>query len=318
MIDEPGEALAGHAAGKPVEVVQDQRDLTQIVQLVHQARQHHVHDRCRPDHLRRRRQADGRAGPAKRLDHIGPEHHRVVVALVQRQPRDRLPRRLNLPPLRQQGGLPVTRRTCHQAEPQTRPGPKRLRKPLTRNDLIAHRRRAQFRRDQDRPRAVSHTVPHRPPSARNSCCQGLGQRRLYLIVTLQFCGREACVQQAKGPLTGCLLSVMSADAQGAFPFLPAFVRNARSRAAATRAAGTRRACGSVIPSPRRTPAQWHGGASPLLADLLPLGGGLLPHLRGGHRVFQELPAHRSPAWQPSSPPASLPMAATMSTAAIFS
>ena len=42
MIDEPGEALAGHAAGKPVEVVQDQRDLTQIVQLVHQARQHHV------------------------------------------------------------------------------------------------------------------------------------------------------------------------------------------------------------------------------------------------------------------------------------
>ena len=123
MIDEPGDALAGHAAGKPVEVVQDQRDLTQIVQLVHQARQHHVNDRRRPDHLRRRRQADRRAGPAKRLDHIGPEHHRVVVALVQRQPRDRLPRRLSLPPLRQQGGLPVTRRTCHQAEPQspTRP-----------------------------------------------------------------------------------------------------------------------------------------------------------------------------------------------------
>ena len=48
MIDEPGEALAGHAAGKPVEVVQDQRDLTQIVQLVHQARQHHVQRQTPP------------------------------------------------------------------------------------------------------------------------------------------------------------------------------------------------------------------------------------------------------------------------------
>ena len=50
----------------------------------------------------------------------------------------------------------------------------------------------------------------------------------------------------------------------------------------------------------------------------PLGGGLLPHLQGGHRVFQEFPAHRSPTWKPSSPSAWLPMAATMSTAAIFS
>jgi len=31
-----------------------------------------------------------------------------------------------------------------------------------------------------------------------------------------------------------------------------------------------------------------------------------------------LPAHRSPTWKPSSPPAWLPMAATMSTAEIFS
>ena len=41
MIDEPGDALAGRAGRKPVEVIQDQRDLTQIVQLIHQARQHH-------------------------------------------------------------------------------------------------------------------------------------------------------------------------------------------------------------------------------------------------------------------------------------
>ena len=220
MIDEPGDALAGHAVGKPVEVVQDQRDLTQIVQLVHQARQHHVHDRCRPDHLRRCRQADRRAGPAKRLDHIGPEHHRVVVALVQRQPRDRLPRRLSLLPLRQQGGLPVTRRTCHQAEPQTRPGPKRLRKPLTRNDLIAHRRRAQFRRDQDRPRAVSHTVPHRPPRPGTPAARVWDSVAYTSLLHCNFAGREACVQQAKGPLTGCLLSVMSADAREVFPFPP--------------------------------------------------------------------------------------------------
>jgi len=52
MIDEPGEALAGRAAGQPVEVVQDQRDLTQIVQLVYQARQHHVNGGPRPGHLR--------------------------------------------------------------------------------------------------------------------------------------------------------------------------------------------------------------------------------------------------------------------------
>jgi hypothetical protein len=52
MIDEPGEALAGRAAGQPVEVVQDQRDLTQIVQLVHQARQHHVEGSPHPGHLR--------------------------------------------------------------------------------------------------------------------------------------------------------------------------------------------------------------------------------------------------------------------------
>jgi hypothetical protein len=94
--------------------------------------------------------------------HIGTsEHHRVVVALIQRQPRDRLPRRLDLAPHREQGGFPETRRAGDEAEAPIRPAPKPFQKPLARNDLIAYRRRAQFRRDQDRPRAVRHPVTRR-------------------------------------------------------------------------------------------------------------------------------------------------------------
>ena len=64
--------------------------------------------------------------------------------------------------------------------------------------------------------------------------------------------------------------MMSPDAREAVPFLPTIVRKARSRAAGPRAAGTRCACGSVMPSPRRTPAQWHGGATHFLQTSSPL------------------------------------------------
>ena len=91
-------------------------------------------------------------------------------------------------------------------------------------------------------------------------------------------------------MTGCLLSVMSADAREAFPFLPAFVPKARSRAAVTRAADTRRACWSIMPKLSPAPAQWHGSVSPLLADPSPLATAFFPHFQGGPWVFQELPA----------------------------
>ena len=107
-----------------------------------------------------RRQADPRAGPAKRLDHIRPQHHGVVVVLVYRQPRHRPPRRLHLAPRRQQGRLPVTRRACHQGDRHSRPAPEPLRAP-PRNRLVPQRRRSQARREQDRPQG-------RPPPCRPS------------------------------------------------------------------------------------------------------------------------------------------------------
>ena len=50
MIDEPGDAVARRPVRKPVEVIQDQRDpmlIVQLVQLVHETRQHYVDNmRC--------------------------------------------------------------------------------------------------------------------------------------------------------------------------------------------------------------------------------------------------------------------------------
>ena len=119
-------------------------------------------------------------------------------------------------------------------------------------------------------------------------------------------------------MTGCLLYVMSADAREAFPFLPTFVPNARSQAAVLEQRAP------VVPAGLSCQAL----AGPLLSGtaarphflqtFFPLATAFFRILQGGHRVFQELPAHRSPTWKPSSPPASLPRAATMSTAAIFS
>ena len=158
MVDEPPDTGAGRDARQPVEVIQDERDLTLAIQLVDQARQDHVHDRCH-DRIRRRRPGHGGAGAAERLDHIGPEHHRVVVALVQCQPRDGLTRGLGLAPRRQQGSLPEARRAGNQREPAVRPAPKTFQKALARNRQLAHRRRMQLRADQDRlPRTPSHTV----------------------------------------------------------------------------------------------------------------------------------------------------------------
>ena len=51
MTGEPDDALARRPVRKPVEVIQDQRDPTLIVQLVkivHETRQHHVGNMRRP------------------------------------------------------------------------------------------------------------------------------------------------------------------------------------------------------------------------------------------------------------------------------
>ena len=71
MVDEPPDAGAGWDARQPVEVIQDERDLTLAVQLVDQARQDHINDR-RDDRIRRRRPGDGGAGTAQRVDRVRP------------------------------------------------------------------------------------------------------------------------------------------------------------------------------------------------------------------------------------------------------
>ena len=158
MLDEPGDALPRRTAREPVEVIQDERDLTLAVQLVDQARQDHVNDR-RHDRMRRRRPGDGGACAAERLDRMRPEDYRVVVAFVQRQPRDGFPRGLGLAPRRQQGSLPEARRAGNQSEPAVRPASKTFQEALARNRQLAHRRRMQLRADQDRlPRTLSHPV----------------------------------------------------------------------------------------------------------------------------------------------------------------
>ena len=172
MVDEPPDTGAGRDARQPVEVIQDERDLTLAVQLVDQARQDHVHHRCH-DRIRRRRPGDGGAGAAERLDRMRPQDYRVVVALVQRQPRDGFPRGLGLAPRRQQGGLPEARRAGDQSEPAVRPAPKTFQKALARNRLLAHGRRMQLRADQDRLlRTPSHPVAARPGLAVQRCPGG--------------------------------------------------------------------------------------------------------------------------------------------------
>ena len=158
MVDEPPDTGAGRDARQPVEVIQDERDLTLAIQLVDQARQDHVDHRCH-DRMRRRRPGDGGACAAERLDRMRPEDYRVVVALVQGQPRDGFPRGLGLAPRREQGSLPEARRAGDQSEAAVRPASKTFQEALARNRQLAHRRRMQLRADQDRlPRTLSHPV----------------------------------------------------------------------------------------------------------------------------------------------------------------
>ena len=116
MVDEPSHTGAGRDARQPVEVIQDERDLTLAVQLVDQTRQNHFNDGCR------RPVADAELATAglarrERPDRMRPEDYRVVVALVQRQPRDGFPLGLGLAPRRQKGGLPEARRAGDESEP---------------------------------------------------------------------------------------------------------------------------------------------------------------------------------------------------------
>ena len=192
MVEEPPDTGAGRDARQPVEVIQDERDLTLAIQLVDQAWQDHVNDR-RHDRIRRRRPGDGGAGAAERLDRMRPEHHGVVVALVQRQPRDGLPRGLGLAPRRQQGSLPEARRAGDESEPAVRPASKTVQKALARNRQLAHRRRMQLRADQDGP---PRTLPH--PVARDRALPfrgALAGLRHYLTAR-----QTRCL-----PAVGCLL-----------------------------------------------------------------------------------------------------------------
>ena len=101
-----------------------------------------------------------------------PQDHRVVVALVQRQPRNEFPSGLGLVPRRQKGGLPEARRAGDESEPAVRSASKTFQKALARDRLLAHRRRTQLRAHQDRlaPRPAALRRPRRSPAVQR--CPG--------------------------------------------------------------------------------------------------------------------------------------------------
>ena len=125
MIDEPGQALAGGASSETqCQVIQDQRDRILLVQLVDQARQGLLEDRAAPAGCG----DTGRliAGQARCSASITYDHSTTgsLSSLVERQPRDRLPRGLGLCQAARVVVFPKPAGTCHQGESVTRPGPK--------------------------------------------------------------------------------------------------------------------------------------------------------------------------------------------------
>ena len=121
VVDEPREALARGGAGEPVEVVEHEHELALLGQRVHEPRQHHLEQRRGGDQLGRDRLRERRARAAERLDHVRPQHDRVVVAPVERDPRHGPLARLFLPPRGQQRRLAEPGRARDEAELQAAP-----------------------------------------------------------------------------------------------------------------------------------------------------------------------------------------------------
>ena len=99
---------------------------------------------------RERLAGEPRADAAERLDHVRPQHDRVVVALVERHPRHRPRRRLALPPRREQRRLAEAGGARDQAQPAPAALAEPLEQPLARDRLRRDERRMELGDQQDR------------------------------------------------------------------------------------------------------------------------------------------------------------------------
>ena len=150
VVDEPRDALPRRRAGEPVEVVEHQRQLGLLGELVDEPRQQHLDDRRRGGGRGQRLVREARAGAAQRLDDVRPQHDRVVVALVERDPRHRPPLRLLLAPGREQDRLAEARRAGDERELQPAPSPQPLEQPLARDGLRRDERGMELGDEEDR------------------------------------------------------------------------------------------------------------------------------------------------------------------------
>jgi hypothetical protein len=104
---------------KSMKVVEDERDLALLGQAVDEIRQDGVGDARSTDDFLEARRLERRARSPKRLEHVRPEHDRVVVTVVERDPGDRTPLGFDFAPRTEQGCLAATRRSCHNGEPDS-------------------------------------------------------------------------------------------------------------------------------------------------------------------------------------------------------
>ena len=170
--------LAWHTrVGDQVVVVQHQHQVGLAGgELVEQLRQDHLgEDVGRARALEQGERALPEAGldHPERLDDIGPEPHRVVVAVVQRQPGDPPGAVVGPPPLGQQGGLARTGRGVDQAQPPLGPGLQQPVQPGPGDQPGPDRRRAQLGPQEDRPRRARRSRrlgAHGSPSRGSFAC----------------------------------------------------------------------------------------------------------------------------------------------------
>jgi len=133
-----------------VKVVEDQRDVALLGELVDEPRKPDLAQRRCGDRGGERLAREGRARPGERLDDVGPQDHRVVIAIVERHPRGRTVLGLALPPGGQQRGLAESGRAGDEAEPEPAAGAQPREQPLALDDLRRDERRVQLRDEEDR------------------------------------------------------------------------------------------------------------------------------------------------------------------------
>ena len=141
-----------------VEVVEDQDHVAGLGELVDEPRQQHLAQRRRGGRGRERLVRQRRARAGERLDGVAPQHDRVVVAVVEREPCDRALARLALPPGGQQRRLAEAGRAGDEREPAPAAVAQALEQPLALDGLRRHDRRVQLRDEQGRVHAREHAI----------------------------------------------------------------------------------------------------------------------------------------------------------------